>query len=344
VSVRRLTVLLVLLLVAGCTQSGHQEWFYPANSNEKPIRLNDARGNFEGRFPAYLNGKFGWVASFSVEDPQGLWSGKVSLKSGRGGPAWATRSLRAFGRAKVLGRMTANFVSQQSDQITLDAMGLVSSKAGGTLCVSFKGQSLASYADQVFYGTFKVVGGSGRYGRLRGSGTFLSIQPSPRPLSSSGVKLHLEGGFKHVSEARHTGLSKACKDSTKPFPAPSGPVSVSLTGLAFASAGSSGTLPAGTTVYPSGATVTGSAGCGQALYAVFSYSGAGSAAVTGQTNATSGASYKISDTISQSKTAILALPAPAATDHVDIGVLATTPDRVDHNYSASLDLSRSCSP
>ncbi len=290
-----------------------------------------------------MDGKFGWVASFTVHDPRGLWSGAISLKPGHRGPAWATHSLRAFGHASVLGRMTADFVSQQSDQITLNAMGLVSSKAAGTLCVSFKGKSLPGYADQVFYGTFAVVGGSGRYGRLRGSGTFLSIQPSPRPLSSTGVKLRLEGGFKHVSEAKHGGLTRACKSSTKPFPTgPSGPVTVSLAGLAFAPAGSSGTLPAGTKVYASGSTVTGSAGCGQPLYALFSYSGSGSAAVTGQANATSGVTQKIGDTVSGSRTAIVVLPSAAATDHVDVGLVVTTPDRVDHPLSASLDLSRSC--
>jgi hypothetical protein len=331
---RHLLVLLLLPVIAGC-QGTHQEWFYPQDSNEKPIQLENTRDDFEGRFPAYLNGKFGWVESFTVKDPQGLWSGGISLKSVHGGPAWAMRSLHAFGRASVLGRMTANYVSQQSTQIAIDGIGIVSSKSAGKLCISLKGQSDPTFSDQVFYGKFAVVGGTGRYGRLRGSGTFLSIQPSVRGRSSSGVKLQLEGRFKHVSKARHTGLSQACKDSQKPFPPqPSGPVSVSLTGLAFG--------PPGSTVYPSGSTVTGTAGCGQKLYAVFSYSGGGTAAVTGQTNTTSGASQKISDTVSATKTAIVVLDSAPASDHVDVGLVVTTPDRVDHNYSASLDLSRNC--
>src|SRR5262249_41787893 len=121
----------------------------------------------------------------------------------------------------------------------------------------------------------------------------------------------------------------------KPFPTqPAGPVSLSLTGLAFG--------PPGSTVYPSGSTVTGNAGCGQKLYAVFSYSGGGTAAVSGQTTTSSGASQKISDTVSATKTAIVVLDSAPASDHVDVGLLVTTPDHIDHSYSASLDLSRSC--
>jgi hypothetical protein len=214
-------------------------------------------------------------------------------------------------------------------------MGIVSSRSAGKLCISLKGQSDPAFADQVFYGRFTVVGGTGKYGRLRGSGTFLSIQPSVRGPSSKGLKLQLEAHFKHVTKARHSGLSQACKDSQKPFPTnPSGPVSVSLTGLSFGATGG--------TVYPSGSTVTGNAGCGQPLYAVFNYSGGGSAAVTGQTTTTSGASQKIGDTVSATKPAIVVLSSVPASDHVDVGLLVTTPDHVDHNYSASLDLARSC--
>jgi hypothetical protein len=328
-------LLLLPLLITGCPRNMHEEWFYPADSAEKPIKLENTRKDFEGKFGAYLNGKFGWVASFTVHDPQGLWSGGISLKSVRGGPAWATRSLRAFGRASVLGRMTANYVSQQSNQLAIDGTGLVSSKSAGTLCISLKGKSDPAFADQVFYGTFAVVGGTGKYGRLRGSGTFLSIQPGLRGKSSSGVKLRLEAHFRHASKARHTGLSQACKDSQKPFPTnPSGPVSVSLTGLSFGAAGG--------TVYPSGSTVTGNAGCGQPLYAVFSYSGGGTAFVSGQTSTSSGAPQKISDTVSATKQAIVVLSSVPASDHVDVGLLVTTPDHVDHNYTASLDLNRSC--
>lgn len=335
-TIRRLTVVVLLLLpllITGCPKE-HQEWFYPADKNEKPIQLGNTRKEFEGRFPAYLNGKFGWVGSFRVSDPQGLWSGAISLKSVHDGPAWAMRSLHAFGRAKVLGRMTANYVSLTGSQIAIDGMGIVSSKSAGKLCVSLKGQSDPAFADQVFYGKFSVVGGTGRYGRLRGSGTFLSIQPGVRGRSSTGLKLQLEAHFKHVSKARHNGLSQACKDSQKPFSQTTGPISVSLMGLSFSGAGG--------TVYPSGSTVTGNTGCGQPLYAVFSYSGAGSGAVTGQTSTTSGASQKISDTVSATKQAIVVLSSVPASDHVDVGLLVTTPDHVDHNYTASLDLNRSC--
>jgi hypothetical protein len=246
----------------------------------------------------------------------------------RTGGGAAGRLVGALAGAGTAGKITGVYRGAKG---TLSVKGLVllhGRGGAGSLCVSYSGDAIRS--DQLIKGKFTVMGGTKNEAKLHGSGTFLSLQPNQ--LKSYYKPFSLNVGPAH-------GLSTACRNAGKQFPAAPPPkhLKASFDGFAFGPASArGGSLPAGTTVYPSGTTVTDKGTCGQDLFGVISYSGPAGGHVEGLAD-----SSKFNQKLGQGKNDVPLLSAPADGDHTFKGQIIA-PNSESVAFTPALTLSRNC--
>lgn len=320
-------------VLAGCTGQYNDSFFVPSDQEQY---MPEYWPNVVAHYDAYLHGKFGTRWVIKMADPRGVFKGSARLRARTGGGA-AGRLVGALGGASTAGKITGAYRNARSN-ISVKGLVLIHGRgAAGSLCVSFSGDALRS--DQLIKGTFKVLGGTKGEAKLRASGTFLSLQPSLIKSYNEPFSLNLAAGFRHASMGRAQGLSTACRNAGKPFPAAPAPkdLKASFDGFAFApSSARGGSLPAGTTVYPDGATVTDSGTCGQDLFAVISYAGPAGGQVHGA------ADYSLFDQkVGQGKNVVTLLSAPADGQHAVKGQI-TAPNSNTVDFYPTLTLSRNC--
>jgi len=163
---------------------------------------------------------------------------------------------------------TATPVSSDDFKGSGSALLAFTAHRAGSACMSFQGTT--SDATQEISGSFKIVGGT-----------------------QNGARLHAKGIFRAVERVPYTNRwmvaiypTQVSMGSSRPLPRGCGQpkeLNVTFAGFAFAPPSArNGALPAGTTIYPAGSTVSGSVGCGAAnnLYAILTYSGPTGATVS----------------------------------------------------------------
>jgi hypothetical protein len=321
--------------LSGCPlESGHDVRFF-VPSDEQQYKPN-GWSHVVAHYAAYLHGKFGTEWVITVADPRGVWKGSAGLRGRTGGGA-AGRLVGALGGARTAGKVTGVYRGAKGN-LSVKGVVLLHGRGGtGSLCVSYSGDAIRS--DQLIKGKFKVLGGTKSEAKLRGSGMFLSLQPNLLKTYYKPFSLNVAAGFKHASVGPAHGLSTACRNAGKPFPAAPPPkhLKASFDGFAFGPASArGGSLPAGTTVYPSGTSVTEKGTCGQDLFGVISYSGPAGGHVEGLAD-----SSKFNQKLGQGKNDVPLLPAPADGDHTFKGqIIAPKSKSVD--FFPALTLSRHC--
>jgi hypothetical protein len=315
--------------LSGCINS----FFVP--SNQKQYQPTDWT-KVKAHYKAYLNGKLGTRWLIRENDPQGVFKGSVRLQARTGGGA-AGRLVGELDGASTAGKITGEYRGASSN-LSVKGLALIHGRgATGSLCVSFSADAIES--DQLVKGTFKVLGGTKQEAKLRGSGNFVSLQPNQIKSYDQPFSLNLAAGFKQASVGPAQGLSTACRNAGKPFPAPPAPTELkaSFDGFAFGPASArGGSLPAGTTVYPQGATVTDKGTCGQDLFGVISYSGPAGGHVNGLAD-----SSKFDQKLGQGKNDVPLLSAPADGEHTFKGQI-TAPNSKSVDFTPALTLSRNC--
>jgi hypothetical protein len=271
-------------VVTGCSGSNILSFFEP-ESTEQPYTPSDWR-NVKSHYKAYLHGRLGTQWNLSHYDPHGIFKGSATLTKLTGGGA-AGRLLKSLGTVSTVGRITGAYgANGLATSLTVSGLGLIGGPgATGSLCVSFSAHAVSGYADQLFLGTFRVAGGTGRAAHLHGSGTFVILQPNQLKSYNSPFVMELAVGFMHALIGRSQRLTVACRNATKPsgLPPPK-KLTATFIGWAFAPGGAKTTaLPPGTTIYSDAATVNGAVGCGGSdnLYGVVDYSGANNATLSG---------------------------------------------------------------
>jgi hypothetical protein len=319
--------------MAGCTGEFNDSFFVPSDQQQyQPTYWPYVVAHYR----AYLHGKLGTRWVIKMADPRGVFKGSARLHARTGGGA-AGRLVGALGGASTAGKITDAYRGA-SGNLSVQGLVLIHARgAAGSLCVSFSGSAIRS--DQLIKGSFKVLGGTKGEARLRGSGTFLSLQPAQLKSYNRPFSLNLAAGFKRASVGPARGLSTACRNAAKPFPAAPPPkqLKASFDGFAFGPASArGGSLPAGTTVYPNGATVSDSGTCGQDLFGVISYAGPAGGHVDGLAD-----SSKVDQTLGQGKNLVTLLSAPADGQHTVKGqILAPNSNPV--TFTPTITLSRNC--
>jgi hypothetical protein len=321
--------------LSGCPlESGHDVRFFVPSDQQQ--YMPNGWSNVVAHYAAYLHGKFGTEWVITVADPRGVWKGAAGLLSRTGGGA-AGRLVGALAGAGTAGKITGVYRGAKG---TLSVKGLVllhGRGGAGSLCVSYSGDAIRS--DQLIKGKFTVMGGTKNEAKLHGSGTFLSLQPNQLKSYYKPFSLNVAAGFKQASVGPAHGLSTACRNAGKQFPAAPPPkhLKASFDGFAFGPASArGGSLPAGTTVYPSGTTVTDKGTCGQDLFGVISYSGPAGGHVEGLAD-----SSKFNQKLGQGKNDVPLLSAPADGDHTFKGQIIA-PNSESVAFTPALTLSRNC--
>lgn len=336
VSVSALACLLCATALSGCPldDRGHDvSFFVPSDQQQYQPKSWD---HVVARYGAYRHGRFGTKWVLHVLDPRGVWKGSARLAARTGGGA-AGRLVGALGGASMAGKITGVYRGAKG---TLSVKGLVllhGHGAAGSLCVSYSGDAIRS--DQLIKGKFQVLGGTKNEAKLRGSGTFLSLQPNRLKSYYQPFSLNVAASFKQASVGPARGLSSACRNAGKPFPAPPAPkdLKASFDGFAFGPASArGGSLPVGTTVYPSGSTVTDKGTCGQDLFGVISYSGPAGGHVNGLAD-----SSQFDQKLGQGKNDVPLLAAPGDGGHSFKGQI-TAPNSKSVDFTPALTLSRNC--
>jgi hypothetical protein len=326
--------LLCAVSLAGCPLASRDERFF-IPSNQEQYQPADW-SKVVAHYPAYRHGRLGTQWVITVQDPKGVFKGSTRLRARTGGGA-AGRLIGALGGASTAGKITGAYRGATSNLSVKGLVVLHGHGAAGSLCVSYSGDAIRS--DQLIKGKFKVLGGTKGEAKLRGSGTFLSLQPNQLKSYEKPFSMYLAAAFKHASVGHARGLSTACRNAGKPFPSAPPPkdLKASFDGFAFGPASArGGSLPAGSTVYPNGATVTDSRTCGQDLFGVFSYSGPAGGRVEGLAD-----SSKFQQKLDQGKNDVGLLPAPADGQHTFKGRI-TAPKSNPVDFFPSLTLSRNC--
>jgi hypothetical protein len=317
--------------LSGCNPA--QSFFVP--SNEEQYKPSDW-SHVKAHYAAYLRGKLGTQWEIEAHDPRGVFKGSARLLARTGGGA-AGRLVGALGGASTAGKVTGAYRGA-SGSLSVKGLVLIHGRgAAGSLCLSYSADALRS--DQLFKGKFKVLGGTKKEARLRGSGNFVSLQPNQIKSNSQPFSMNLAAGFKQASVGPARGLSSACRNAGKPFPAPPAPkdLKASFDGFAFGPASArGGSLPPGTPVYPPGATVTDKGTCGQDLFGVISYSGPAGGQVHGLAD-----SSKFDQKLGQGNNDVPLLTAPADGDHSFKGQI-TAPKSKSVDFTPALSLSRNC--
>lgn len=326
-----LASLLCAAASSGCG-TPDQSFFVP--STQKQYKPDDW-SKVKAHYAAYLHGKLGTQWEIEHEDPRGVFKGSTRLLA-RTGAGAAGRLVGALNGASTAGKITGTYHGANGN-LSVKGLALIHGPGvAGSLCVSFSADAIRS--DQLFKGKFKVLGGTRKEAKLRGSGNFVSLQPNQIKSYNEPFSVNLAAGFKQASVGHATGLSKACRNAGKPFPAPPPPkdLKASFDGFAFGPAGG-GSIPAGTTVYPSGATVSDSATCGQDLYGVFSYSGPAGGSVEGLAD-----NSKFKQKLGQGKNDVPMLSAPADGEHHVKGQITAPKNSKSVDFFPTLVLSRNC--
>jgi hypothetical protein len=270
--VRWLPIVLCGIALAGCHPA--ESFFVP--SDEKQYVPSDWT-KVKAHYKAKLRGVWGTQWEMKSDDPQGVFTGTAKLLSSTGtNPVGAL--IKSLGRVKTAGTIIGVYGNTGATTMSVNGIGLMSGRHSvGALCVTFSAQSVRGNSDQLFLGTFRVVGGTRRADRVHGSGTFVILQPNRLKSYDRPFSMHVAVTFKSAFLGHPRGFTAACRNATKPkLPPKPKKLKATLAGWAFAAGGASThSLPPGTTVYPSGATVTGAAGCGASdnLYWVIDYSG-----------------------------------------------------------------------
>jgi hypothetical protein len=322
--------------LSGCPFDPTNDGFSVA-SDEKPYQP-DAWDRIVANYRKLLKSSGGMQVDWVVEllDPRGVFKGTARLTARTGGGA-AGRLVGALDGASTAGKITGAYRGANGN---LSVKGLVlmhGRGATGSLCLSYSGEAIRS--DQLFKGKFQVLGGTKKEATLRGSGNFLSLQPNRIKSYNQPFSMYLAAGFKHASVGPAHGLSTACRNAGKPFPAPPAPTDLkaSFDGFAFGPASArGGSLPAGTTVYPPGTTVTDKGTCGQDLFGVISYSGPAGGHVNGLAD-----SSKFDQKLGQGKNDVPLLSAPPDGEHTFKGQI-TAPNSKAVDFTPALTLSRNC--
>ncbi len=321
--------------LSGCPlESGHDVRFFVPSDQQQ--YTPNGWSNVVAHYAAYLHGKFGTEWVIRVADPRGVWKGSARLNAQSGGGA-AGRLVGALGGASTAGKLTGAYRGAKG-ALSVKGLVLLQGHGGaGSLCVSYSGDAIRS--DQLIKGKFQVLGGTRNEAKLRGSGTFLSLQPNLLKSYYQPFSLKVAAGFKHASVGPAHGLSTACRNAGKQFPAEPAPkdLKASFDGFAFGPASArGGSLPPGTTVYPSGSTVTDRDTCGQDLFGVISYSGPAGGHVNGLAD-----SSEFDQDLGQGKNDVPLLSAPGDGDHSFKGQI-TAPNSSSVAFTPALTLSRSC--
>jgi hypothetical protein len=264
---------------AGCHPGN--SFFVP--SDEKQYTPNDWKG-VKAHYKARLHGVWGTQWDMVNTEPEGLFKGSGRLVSSTGRNPVASL-IKSLGTVKTAGRITGVYGAGAGTTLSVTGIGLISGRRSvGSLCLTFSAQSVPGHSDQLFLGTFGVVGGTARAAEVHGSGTFVLLQPNQLKSYNQPFSMHLAVTFKQASLGHPHGFSAACRTATK-LHAPPKPkkLKATLAGWAFAAGGASThSLPSGTTIYPDGATVSGAVGCGGSnnLYWVIDYSGPSNATLS----------------------------------------------------------------
>jgi hypothetical protein len=321
--------------LSGCPLAGEHDvrFFVPSDQQQYQPKSWD---RVVAHYAAYLHGKFGTEWVITVVDPRGVWRGSARLHARSGGGA-AGRLVGKLAGASTAGKITGVYRGAKGNLSVKGLVLLHGRGEAGSLCVSYSGVAIRS--DQLIKGRFKVRGGTKNEAKLRGSGTFLSLQPNQLKSYYKPFSLNVAAGFKHASIGHARGLSAACRNAGKPFPAPPAPkhLKASFDGFAFGPASArGGSLPAGTTVYPSGTAVTDKGTCGQDLFGVISYSGPAGGHVEGLAD-----SSKFDQKLGQGTNDVPLLTAPPDGDHTFKGEI-TAPNSKSVAFTPALTLSRSC--
>src|SRR4051794_23268696 len=323
--------------LSGCPVGSPGDRF-PVFTGQKHYVL-DEWDEIVANYRAFLKNRGGPLVGTTGEvlDPRGVFKGSARVRVRAGGGSGAGRLVAALDRARTAGKVTGPYRGA-NDNLSIKGLVLMHGRgATGSVCLSYSGKAIRS--DQLFKGKFKVLGGTKKEAKLRGSGNFLSLQPNQLKSYDKPFSLYVAAGFKHASVGHTSGLSTACRNVGKPFPAPPPPkhLKASFDGFAFGPASArGGSLPAGTTVYPSGASVTDKETCGQDLFGVISYSGPARGHVEGLAD-----SSKFNQKLDQGKNDVPLLSAPADGDHTFKGqIIAPKSKSVD--FFPALTLSRNC--
>ncbi len=216
-------------------------------------------------------------AALRAADPGGHFDGVITLPhfARRGG----ANPFAPFAHAALVGDVRGGFVSDSSNLIGVH--GLLVMKTGrNALCLSFSGVGKEPFTAQNVQGRFTTLGGTGTGAKIHASGAFLSIEPSGVSDATKPFDMYVWLLPKKLTVGTARGMPARCRAATRPPVTPPGPpppptsASASFDGFAFLPANANA-LPAGTTLYPNGSTVTGATACGtdNNLYAVVTYSG-----------------------------------------------------------------------
>jgi hypothetical protein len=324
--------------LSGCPVGSPGDRF-PVFTGQKHYVL-DEWDEIEANYRAFLKRRGGPLVGTTgeVRDPRGVFKGSARVKVRAGGGSAAGRLLAALDRARTAGKITGAYRGANDNLFVKGLVLLHGRGATGSLCLSYSGKAIR--ADQLFKGQFKVLGGTRKEARLHGSGNFLSLQPNQLKSYEQPFSLYVAAGFKHASVGNARGLPTACRNAGKPFPAPPPPkdLKASFDGFAFGPASArGGSLPAGTTVYSSGANVTDNGTCGQDLFGVVSYSGPSGGHVDGLAD-----SSKFDQDLGQGRNDVPLLSAPADGDHTFKGQITAPHNSKSVVFTPALTLSRNC--
>jgi hypothetical protein len=190
----------------------------------------------------------------------GSYKGKVAMQAPSRVP-----SLSHFGAGRFVAGAKAGYISERSDAARGSASVLVRFSGAGLGSVCLRMSWTTDFSQQVIKGTWAVLGGTGRGGRLHDAGRFRGVQPAPFQAKGS---VSLTG---HPSLGARRAVPRGCGTINVP-PEPK-PIKATLTFDGFAaSVGPPGPSAA---LVSQGTTVSDPALCrpGGGLYAVFTYAG-----------------------------------------------------------------------
>jgi hypothetical protein len=315
--------------MSGCEAvffDGPEYFFVPSDQEQYQP---DDWSKVVAHYTARKHGVWGTLWVLELEDPRGVFKGSARLEARTGGGA-AGRLVGALDAAKTAGKITGTYRGA-SGKLSVKGLALVHGRgATGSLCLSYSAKAVRS--DQLFTGKFHVLGGTRKEAKLRGSGTFVSLQPNLIKSYNDPFSVNLAASWKHASVSHAArGLSKACRNAGKPFPPPPPPkhLKASFDGFAFG--------PASATVYPSGATVSDTSTCGQDLYGVVSYSGPAGGSVEGLAD-----DSKFKQKLGQGKNDVRMLRAPVDGEHHVKGQITAPKNSKPVDFFPTLFLSRNC--